>query len=298
VYVAGGSSTTGAHLFYLTFKSNSITSSELPTDFSNGDSYTKIASMAYSPVNKDYRYVLNSAGKFFYSTDRGETFTQSADRGPGSHYFYGNSIVPSPKDINTIWLAGSGYSGSPVWVSHDGGENFEAMSNGMKNSLIFEMTSNDDGSLLFAASEVGPWVYVASQNKWFDLSGVGAPQQTYWSVDYIPALRTARFGTYGRGIWDFKIESFSGIEDIISGNAGFQLSVYPNPCQDLLTVKTNLTAGKTSITIMTIDGRTVRSVKPADSQSAQIDISGLPSGTYLVNVVNGSRKETVRVVKQ
>ena len=30
-----------------------------------------------------------------------------------------------------------------------------------------------------------------------------APDQTYWTVDYIPEINTARFGTYGRGIWDF-----------------------------------------------------------------------------------------------
>ena len=30
--------------------------------------------------------------------------------------------------------------------------------------------------------------------------------QTYWSVDYIPEINTARFGTYGRGIWDFVID--------------------------------------------------------------------------------------------
>ena len=36
--------------------------------------------------------------------------------------------------------------------------------------------------------------------------GVSAPDQTYWSVEYIPELLTARFGTYGRGIWDFKMD--------------------------------------------------------------------------------------------
>ena len=35
------------------------------------------------------------------------------------------------------------------------------------------------------------------------LSGISAPDQTYWTVDFIPEINTARFGTYGRGIWDF-----------------------------------------------------------------------------------------------
>jgi hypothetical protein len=38
---------------------------------------------------------------------------------------------------------------------------------------------------------------------WNDLSVYGGPDQTYWSVDFVPQLNIARFGTYGRGIWDF-----------------------------------------------------------------------------------------------
>ena len=45
--------------------------------------------------------------------------------------------------------------------------------------------------------------------------GVSAPDQTYWSVEYIDEINTARFGTYGRGIWDFVIDEFI----IIDGDA-------------------------------------------------------------------------------
>jgi hypothetical protein len=298
VYVAGGTSTDGAHIFGLEYKDNNIVTTEYPFDFSNGDPNTRIASMAYSPINKDYRYVLNSAGKFFTSTDRGTTYTQSINRGPDSHYFYGNSIVPSPRDINTIWLAGSGYSGSPVWVSHDGGESFEPMSTGMKNSLIFEMTCNEDGTLLFAASEVGPWVYIASKNQWYNLSGIGAPQQTWWSVDYVPALRTARFGTYGRGIWDFKIGTYNDVENIIAGGTGLAVSVYPNPCTGWLTVSSDdLSGSGTTINVLTLDGRMVKTVQPALSSSVRVDMAELPAGVYVVTVSNGTKRQAVRVVK-
>ena len=38
------------------------------------------------------------------------------------------------------------------------------------------------------------------------MSGLSAPDQTYWSVDFVPEINTARFGTYGRGIWDFVLD--------------------------------------------------------------------------------------------
>jgi hypothetical protein len=56
-------------------------------------------------------------------------------------------------------------------------------------------------------------VYIAEDEEWTDLAGISAPDQTYWSVEYIPELNTARFGTYGRGIWDFIMD-----ESIISGD--------------------------------------------------------------------------------
>jgi photosystem II stability/assembly factor-like uncharacterized protein len=298
VYLAGGTSTTGAHLWYLKYESGQVTATELPEDFSNGDPNTRIASMAYSPINKDYRYVLNSAGKFFVSTDRGTTWTQSTNRGPNSHYFYGNSIVPSPRDINTIWLAGSGYNGYPVWVSHDGGLTFQSMSKGMKNSLIFEMTCNEDGSMLFAASEVGPWVYIVAKDQWYDLSGLSAPQQTYWGVDYVPALRTARFCTYGRGIWDFKIATFSGIDEVVAGNR-LNLSVYPNPFSDYLNISTStLNESQTVIELFNLQGQLVRTLRPVNSSSVQVPVNDLPAGVYVLTVSDGKVKEARRVVKE
>ena len=47
------------------------------------------------------------------------------------------------------------------------------------------------------------WNPVLEKNNIIGLNGTA---QTYWSVEYIPELRTARFGTYGRGIWDFILD--------------------------------------------------------------------------------------------
>ena len=46
---------------------------------------------------------------------------------------------------------------------------------------------------------------------WEYLGGISAPDQVYWTVEYIEELNTVRFGTYGRGIWDFVMENTSFI---------------------------------------------------------------------------------------
>ena len=71
---------------------------------------------------------------------------------------------------------------------------------------MYQLYGTPNDELLFAATEVGPYVYSQNNEEWLLLSGISAPDQTYWTVDFIPELNTARFATYGRGIWDFILE--------------------------------------------------------------------------------------------
>jgi hypothetical protein len=135
--------------------------------------------------------------------------------GPSPQYFYGSTIEPSPVELGIVYIGGSGYSNSPVYQSSNHGVSFQSMSAGLPNTLVFQLATSDGGELLFAATEVGPYVYDVYEEEWFDLAGVFAPDQTYWTVDYVPALQTARFATYGRGIWDFILDDNY---NIISGD--------------------------------------------------------------------------------
>jgi hypothetical protein len=53
---------------------------------------------------------------------------------------------------------------------------------------------------------VGPYAYSFDEGHWEDISADNAPDQTYWTVDYIHEIHTVRFGTYGRGIWDYTFD--------------------------------------------------------------------------------------------
>jgi hypothetical protein len=105
-----------------------------------------------------------------------------------------------------VIIGGSGYSNPPVYISYDHGANFSPLNEGLPNTLVFELAGTPDDAYFFAATEVGPYVYITEEGTWQDLAGISAPDQTYWSVEFIPELNTARFGTYGRGIWDFIID--------------------------------------------------------------------------------------------
>lgn len=204
--LGGGGINGGNHLVELSVdlsvQGNQITYNENDYNFSG-----TVSAMGYSPIDSSYRYVLTENGKFYYSSDSGENWEQNLSfTGPGGHYFYGSTIWASSQELGKVFIGGSGYSNSPVFVSDNHGQTFIELNNGLPNTLVFQLAGTPDDALIFAATEIGPYVYSENENEWFLLSGLSAPDQTYWSVDFIPEINTARFGTYGRGIWDFVID--------------------------------------------------------------------------------------------
>lgn len=210
-YLGGGTVTSGNHIIKLTASSWAIDYEQLDQSFSG-----TISAMAISPINYNYRYVLTESGKFYHSADAGDSWQMTNNfTGPSPQYFYGSTIEPSPVELGIVYIGGSGYSNSPVYQSSNHGVSFQSMNAGLPNTLVFQLATSDGGELLFAATEVGPYVYDVYDEEWFDLAGVFAPDQTYWAVDFVPALQTARFATYGRGIWDFILDDNY---NIISGD--------------------------------------------------------------------------------
>ena len=163
--------------------------------------------MEYSPIDPSHMYVLTEDGDFYYSSDFGENWVQTMFfSGPNSHYFYGSTIWASQTELGKLYIGGSGYSNPAVYISTNHGQTFEIIDQGLPNTLVFQISGTPDDLILFAATEVGPYAFSDNEGQWSLISGIHAPDQTYWSVDYIPEIRTARFGTYGRGIWDFVLE--------------------------------------------------------------------------------------------
>ncbi|MBC8256698.1 MAG: hypothetical protein H8E85_05240 [Candidatus Marinimicrobia bacterium] len=212
-YLGGGGLSGGNHLFHLSMGGWSLSYEEESYSF-NGT----VSAMAFSPLEPEHRYVLTSGGSFYHSSDDGINWQKTIGfNGPSSHYFYGSTIWASENTPEKLIIGGSGYSNSPVYISYNHGASFEPLNDGLPNTLVYKLTGTPNDQYFFAATEVGPYVYISDDDNWSDLSGISAPDQTYWTVEYIPELNTARFATYGRGIWDFVLE----LNSEISGDVNF-----------------------------------------------------------------------------
>ncbi len=283
-YVAGGSTTSGSHIFYLSANGSSITYIEQDFDFSEGGD-AKISAMAYDKSNPINRYVLTSEGTFFISNDFGTTWSKSEGfTGPGCHYFYGASIVVSQNNPNTIYIGGSGYSSSPVFVSYDAGESFEPFNNGLPFTLVFDLVLNDDETMLFAATEIGAFACDLQTGEWTDLFDAGVPDQAFWSVEWVDDF--ARFASYGRGIWDFTPTTNVGMESFKE-----QAIVYPNPASDV--IKYDLPDNVTIVSVTNINGK---ELYRSNENNGVINISGWNNGTVFLTSFDGKQKKSYKII--
>ena len=290
-YLAGGNlDDYGSHIIRLDYD-NSISSTQLSYNFEYGSGGGYITAMACSKINTNYWYVLTNNGKFFTSTDYGVNWTKTAGfSGPENHYFYGASIQPSEIDLGKVYIAGSGYSNAGVYRSSDNGESFTALDQGLPQTMIYDIAPTLGDEFIFAATELGPYIYTTETNQWTQLAAGVAPDQIYWTVEFVDELKTARFGTYGRGIWDFKLqEETSSVEIVESTKVNFKL--YPVPADDFITVEFESNRNFT-ISIIDIQGREVLKQKGSNSKTL-LDISSLARGNYICSV-NGKSKSFVK----
>lgn len=220
----------------------------------NGGSY--LTAIAMAPTDTQRMYAVNAGGKLFYSTDKGVNWTASANSAPGEHYFYGNALAVHPTNPLEAVVGGSGYSTSGVRRTTDGGVTWSALGSEMPSTHFYDLAYDGDGNV-FAGAETGAWKWDRATGAWDDILGATAPITLYWSVEYVPGKNAMRFGTYGRGIWDYELGGPSCPATIASfgtgcaGSGGFvpvlSMTGCPSPGDSVTLSITQGLSGSTAI---------------------------------------------------
>jgi hypothetical protein len=173
--------------------------------FTDGQDARNLTALSISPVDTDRFIAVNNVGVIYYSDDAGQNWTLSQDTAPNAQYLYGNALAPSPRDPLVAYLGGSGYSGPAVYRTSDGGESWTAVGTGLPQTMVFDLVyENRSSDVVYAATQAGPYRLDPGTDTWEYIGGEVAPLTTYWTVEAVPDTGVIRFGTYGRGIWDYQ----------------------------------------------------------------------------------------------
>ncbi|MFH0946027.1 MAG: hypothetical protein V2A76_12580, partial [Planctomycetota bacterium] len=180
-------------------------------DFTTGGGHY-LTALAFAPTNPQRAYAVTDAALLFYSTDHGVNWSNPTGGAPYQHYFYGNAIAVHPTDELECAVGGSGYSASGVIRTLDGGQTWQPLTPGLPQTQTLDLAYALDGSGdLYAATDAGAFRYDRQAGNWSNIMSNTAPLTSYWSVEaVVGGSGTLRFGTYGRGIWDFNPDSCAG----------------------------------------------------------------------------------------
>jgi len=219
--INGGS---GSHLIELTAGLSapySISAVQDPYNFkTNSNSGSSLISAIAVNALNGRRYVATDDGTFFRKNSGGSWQKASGFNGPDGFYLYGSHILPSKINPDLVWFCGSGYSNPGVWKSTDGGVTFASMSNGLPATMVQELAAMPDEGMLFAATDVGPYVYLTETNTWYPLRNSLMPLQRVMGVEMVTARNLVRFGTFGCGVWDFAIDNMELASVVTPSNNG------------------------------------------------------------------------------
>lgn len=302
-YMAGGNidGGPGSYLIKMKVVGDDIETTQGSFNFKAESGGGEVSAIAIAHSNSARWYAATTNGRFFRSDDGSETWEQSPNVYPEGHYLYGQALYVSKFDENTVYVGGSGYSNPAVYRSTDGGANFEPVVSGLPSTLVLGLAANSDESLIFAATESGAYVYVVAENRWYDMLGNCAPTQTYWSVEFVEDLNTVRFGTYGRGIWDFKLEDAVDNEEVPALQA--TVDVFPVPGQNQLTLRCKAPdARNLPIQMVDLSGKVVykavRECTPNATFQTTLEVGHLPRGVYVVQTGAGKNRQLQKVILQ
>lgn len=190
------------HLYKYQLAGGVWTVSALPFNF-QGQAGEFVSAIAIAPSDGNRWYVATNMGRFFYSSNGGSSWTLSAfSVVPSPQYLTGLAIAVQPTNPSVVAIGGSGYSNPAVYLSTNGGVSFSSLESGQPQTLVTDLAWGPAPALdLYAATESGPWRFLSGAQTWESLLATDAPMTNYWSVE--AAGNRMRFGTYGRGVWDF-----------------------------------------------------------------------------------------------
>ena len=267
----------------------------------------QVAALAQGWSNPDKLFMLQD-GKIFISNDRGDNFGTGISTPFSMVSNYGGmgdigSGVVLPNDDDWVLFCGPSTNNVGSILSKDGGTSwvdvtgdFPADSDAQTGGMIV----TPDSKFVFSGTDIGPYVFDVAAETWYSIAdGIGFFNAM--DVDYISSINTVRFGSWGSGILDFKIEDthLSTSPDVIDDT---MITIFPNPAEDYLYIKSNIPGVQNvKITLFNINGKEVYNNENTLTQSTKhgINISNLSPGVYTAKIVlNRNHIITKKILKK
>lgn len=211
----------GKNLNRVTVSGASVTGSTITQSASN-----QITAFTQAAINPDKVWFLQE-GKVYHSTNRGDSFGNAIStpfsKTSNNQNLGGGWVLP--QNDNWILFAGPSANSVGAILSKDGGQTWTDVTGDFPSGDDFQVggvVGTPDGKYVFAGTDVGPFVFVVAEEKWYPMFTGAAPMFNTTAIEYIASEKIVRFGAWGSGVLDFKIDDGSPTLTINSMNSNYK----------------------------------------------------------------------------
>jgi photosystem II stability/assembly factor-like uncharacterized protein len=262
-----------------------------------------ISAMAQSQVNPN-NMIFGTGTDIFgldtlfivkISTDEGVTWMDVTGNIPGESRWI-SRVVTDPVDENAMYVLRTGFSpGNKVWKTTDLGLTWANISGDLPdlpvNDLFIDPENTDH---LYLANDIGVYLSVNGGESW-NFASEGIPYVPCIDFDYMKIGTTPylRVGTYGRSIYEARLDIGVGIESLVTGQQS-AVSCYPNPFNSVTTFDYKLEeTGVVTLKIFNCLGQEV-GIPVYEHQlkgrhQARWNAQGMPAGIYFYRLTAGNQ---------
>ncbi|MCB0396621.1 MAG: PKD domain-containing protein [Flavobacteriales bacterium] len=198
------------------FNSSTQQFSQVEQDLSNSSDYMQ--GIAQSHVNPDVVYALQD-GRVFKSTNRGTSWTEIAGQsatGMSASSQNRGMGWSSPLDEKIVLFASQSGTSVKTIFSNDGGLTWKNVTGSGANYFpaaeVNGMAGTADGTMVFASTNMGPYVFNVAEEKWYPLATDDDVPVFWGQIVYCVKYgnqEVVRFSTWGQGVWDFRISAIT-----------------------------------------------------------------------------------------
>jgi photosystem II stability/assembly factor-like uncharacterized protein len=258
--------------------------------------YHVITTLDESPITEGLLYVGTVDANVWRSDDTGANWINITEGLPER---YVTSVKASPSDVNTIYVAHSGYKDNDfiphIHRSTNRGEDWEDISSNLPSLAINDLyiLPGHQDSIIFVGTDGGVYGTMNSGESWERL-GVNMPYVSVYDMVWNEARNELVAGTFARSIMTYPLDSLfvepvdsvdTSVEELAYIDQKPKVNLYPSPAQDWLTVNfENIEPGKPyEIAIIDAKGQLIQ-LQRGEQQAAvqeRIDVSQMVSGWYV-----------------
>lgn len=159
-------------------------------------------------------------------------------------------------------------------------------------SELFKVSVSDGSVDPADFTVISPGASVTAPSEWTEFT---YNLDAYVSSDVRIAINCISNDQFGFAVDDFTVTTTGTVG--LNDNLASQFSVSPNPANNIININSSNNALISGAEIVDINGRTVKTAKYNGVSDAQINISELSSGVYMMNLTSDQGKTTKKIIK-